>query len=935
MVVLTFSLFYLLGSLIIVDGKNESVGSVKQFGACQVGFSYVDIFNQLVHNSTYYTNISVSQLLATECEFQNYSLTMDDQVKGKYDKKVIKQHEIQRISISFSNITEFEDAYFCDLPDLLRLVLTNNRIDNVLNIGLGLNSECHQNSNCNYILQELDLSGNPLRGLQNSSLCLLENLDELTLNNCELTSIEEGSFQNNNKLNYLLLQGNFLNRIPCIEHLINLNTFDISNNLLTSLTSNDIQKLSNVNEINLSQNYIVLEIDDATFKISQYFRKVNMSYCNLQYIDYLFQKVDIDILDLSHNQLIFIEGKQFSRRIKNLILSHNQIESLIFTTADHPNYLDATSIDLSYNALTRLRYFILPKSLKQLDLSNNHLNEFYLHPYAIDEFVQENLNFPEINLKNNHLNILPTMLYPEKFLLDGNPLVCDCLNSWLFDIVRPMNTQIGKECVSVAKHNPANIKILSFHMFCESTYYNKNRCNVNEKMSFNPYKYISPIDHKVYSCDFECPNPCYCYTTAYFEIVHLYCSNSDLKLIPNLPDVSSLDQNSTLILWLDGNNFTNLLKHDFINFNNVVQLYINSSNIIKISNETFDNLIHLEILDLSKNLLTELSFGIFDELLVLKKLMLDDNFLKILPDRIFDPLKNLQILRLHNNKLSSFPEIILTDLSKLLELTINNNSWYCECKFTTALIEYLKYHTIVVRNLNETFCFENEAVLFTPQFVDFNNAHCLVVLSTVTKMWIGIGSAFAFLIISILMFLFRYEIQVLLYSKLNLRVSKRNETYEGKIFDAFIAYSSEDGDFLVDEILPKLEHIENPYSVCLHERNFMPGGFIQDAILEAVKVSSRTIVILTENFVRSGWCMYEFKVAHMQMMEDRCPRVIVIVKDEIPKDINSRLKMYIKTNTYLKWNERLFWEKLYFAMSTKRVNQISRAQEFEVLNPAS
>ncbi|GAB6024252.1 TOLL-like receptor [Chamberlinius hualienensis] len=152
---------------------------------------------------------------------------------------------------------------------------------------------------------------------------------------------------------------------------------------------------------------------------------------------------------------------------------------------------------------------------------------------------------------------------------------------------------------------------------------------------------------------------------------------------------------------------------------------------------------------------------------------------------------------------------------------------------------------------------------------------------------------------------------------------------DGKVFDVFISYSNEDSDFVATKIVPKLENIKDPYHVCVHERNFLGGGSIEDTIIEAIKKSTRIIVILTENYMKSDWCMYEFVIAHSVMIEDQCPRVVLIIKDELPIDINPNLQIYLSTNTYIEWTDQKFWQRLHFALSS---NKLPMEQTLQPMN---
>ena len=146
---------------------------------------------------------------------------------------------------------------------------------------------------------------------------------------------------------------------------------------------------------------------------------------------------------------------------------------------------------------------------------------------------------------------------------------------------------------------------------------------------------------------------------------------------------------------------------------------------------------------------------------------------------------------------------------------------------------------------------------------------------------------------------------------------------ENKKYDIFVSYSSKDAEFLVENILPGLEEIENPYRTLVHQRDFLAGGYIKDVIVRAIDESRRTMVLLSENFVQSELCCFEFKMAHAKMLEDKCKRVVLVVMDKIPENINSDIKSYIRTNNYLIWKEPKFWKKLRSSLPDKSIKRLA------------
>jgi hypothetical protein len=85
-------------------------------------------------------------------------------------------------------------------------------------------------------------------------------------------------------------------------------------------------------------------------------------------------------------------------------------------------------------------------------------------------------------------------------------------------------------------------------------------------------------------------------------------------------------------------------------------------------------------------------------------------------------------------------------------------------------------------------------------------------------------------------------------------------------------------------------------------------------------------MVLSENFIKSEWCRFEFKSAHHQVLRDRRRRLILVLLGEVPqKDLDPDIRLYLKTNTYLQWGDKLFWEKLRFALPDVPNNQRTRS----------
>lgn len=60
----------------------------------------------------------------------------------------------------------------------------------------------------------------------------------------------------------------------------------------------------------------------------------------------------------------------------------------------------------------------------------------------------------------------------------------------------------------------------------------------------------------------------------------------------------------------------------------------------------------------------------------------------------------------------------------------------------------------------------------------------------------------------------------------------------------------------------------------------------------------------------------EFCTAHLQALEDKVHRIIVIKVGDLPKEIDPTIKVYLDTTTYLTWGDKYFWNNLLYVLPT-------------------
>ena len=287
---------------------------------------------------------------------------------------------------------------------------------------------------------------------------------------------------------------------------------------------------------------------------------------------------------------------------------------------------------------------------------------------------------------------------------------------------------------------------------------------------------------------------------------------------------------------------------------------------------------------------------------------LSNNFITDIPRAIFSYfLENMA-----GNRLSLIPsEEQWRKMTSLEALQLTGNQF--PCNFSgLKLKETLT--TLITRNILEDVhnikCFIplklKDKVIYNLPDSEFGCPFINLVLTG------SLALSFLLFLLSIIfvVYVFRYYIRLFLFIRFGWRFFY-TYTSDATMYDVFISYSSKDSDWVIDKLLNPLESQDPPYNVCLHERDFLIGVSISDNMEKAIERSKSTICVVSNNWLESDWCQYEFRVAHCVATVEKQSRLIVILMEEIPKDkIKGDLKYYMKTFTYLDSAHPLFWSRL-------------------------
>ena len=133
--------------------------------------------------------------------------------------------------------------------------------------------------------------------------------------------------------------------------------------------------------------------------------------------------------------------------------------------------------------------------------------------------------------------------------------------------------------------------------------------------------------------------------------------------------------------------------------------------------------------------------------------------------------------------------------------------------------------------------------------------------------------------------------------------------------DVFVSFANEDVDFVRQNVVEQLETI-GKLDLIIHSRDFNLGEYIADNIMKAVTTSRMTLVILTQAYIDSKWCLYEMNMARLEGIDTGRNVLCVMLKEDIPtKHLPLEIMDIIRKKTYIEYPEEEqhidgFWERL-------------------------
>ncbi|XP_058052065.1 toll-like receptor 13 [Ahaetulla prasina] len=607
----------------------------------------------------------------------------------------------------------------------------------------------------------------------------------------------------------------------------------------------------------------------------------------------------IQLLDLSRNRLRSVDcvrqmlNATAQSRLSKLWVEHNLLKHLrccsntapfkeltaisfrfnrilsISSSAFHyaPNL---TTLHLNINSIAFLHGKALKglRQLRELRLDNNLLTDIYNNSFSDLSSLQT------LNLRNNHVSVL----FPGIFKSLGKLLILD----------------LGGNNI----HRLSNVSFEGLGNLSKLYLDNNN-------LQYISPSFFHPIERTLQVLDLM-GNKIY------------FISKSQLKRPPflNLRKVYDLKLQSQRPHGLK------VIPSMFLKgLTSLRNLYLSENKILYIAPDVFDDLGQLEYLTLAdiSNGMGDFPPGIFKNLRNLTTLDLENAGFRTLTLEVFGNLSSLRYLLLGKNELQTFNSSVAKALPSLNYLDLRKCPLACTCT-NVWFQNWLSNSLVQVVYLYNYSCNSGQQ----PSYVYSFDTH-------VCFQDIGLylfSATFPVLVLWMLLpFLYHRSYWHIKYHIYILRAWVNDYWRRGKDehykFDAFVSYNSADESWVLEQLVPSLEKAGAPtFRLCLHHRDFQPGRYVIDNIVDSIHNSRHTICIISRRYLQSEWCSMEIQLASYRLFDELKDVLIPVILEAIPErelSVYHRMRKVMLKKTYIAWSpdpeaQRLFWAKLRTAL---------------------
>ncbi|KAI3355418.1 hypothetical protein L3Q82_018259 [Scortum barcoo] len=873
---------------------------------------------------------------------------------------------VKGLDLSVNLITRINESDFKRLPLLTKLDLHGN---NISHIDKGAFASLGS-------LNFLNLNNNSLVTLGDDFFDGLSNLTELVIHDNRITAVSSTSFKSLTSLKLLDLAYNKLRqltKVHCIlQQLPNLQILSIKQNYLTTFQSWELTNSSlELKQLDLSHNPI--SVFSITADVFPKLTWLNIGYLKPQMKWDVRNKTflrQVSTLDISGLHMAVADMKPLLESFNSSLMTVRmnsmkvRIPAVINITCTIPTVTrlqlqknkfqfvrsdlfqlctNLTELDLGGNAIETIENnaFRSLKGLKILSLGRNKLKSV---PAAIRNLT----TLEELDLSSNQIRSLTchdftnlTKLRHLSLYQNSIPTLQGCVFK---DLIRLQFLKLQTSHISdlkdaFQKHLPNLIQLQL----------NGNKLTTIKKGDFSGLRSLQNLslyNNEIKIIEKECFSGLTSLTTILLQsngITEKGINNGSFNDLTNLrrldlrdnhihyvddsaltdPPFSDLSLLDTLALLGQHHRGKAQLPRNILQgLTNLTVFYARNMQLISLHEDTFKYAPQLQTLDLSSNDIENLTPDLFSPIGGLKSLYISRLTLQSLDFFMKSNLTKLEFLQARKNAYSVISEDVVKSLPALVYLDLKYNSFTCDCDN----LWFLQW----AENNNQTQVFDAYSFMCNyprelagVKLLDFDVRSCSVELDFVCFVSTTCVTLL-FMVVSFTYHFLRWQLVYAYYFFLALLFDTKHKNKQApNKYDAFISYNTHDEQWVIEELLPKLED-EQGWKLCLHHRDFEPGKPIIDNITESIYGSRKTICVISHKYLESEWCSREIQVASFRLFDEQKDVLILVFLEEIPCYLLSpyyRMKKMMKKRTYLSWprageHTGLFWEKLHQALRT-------------------
>ncbi|XP_028846152.1 toll-like receptor 7 [Denticeps clupeoides] len=929
----TFSQLRNLKSLYLDGNQLKMIPKQLPTGLVLLSLEINSIFSIQKENLSELTNIEVLYL-GQNCYFRN-------PCNNSYQIEQDAFFQLQRmklLSLKANNLSTVPQRLPASLKELY---LYNNDIQRVTERDFQNLTE----------LEILDLSGNCPRCYNAPFPCTP------CPNNAPLY-IEKKAFKNLKKLQILRLHSNSLTKVlpEWFKGCRNLKVLDLSSNFLAHEITNTEFPLSlpSLEELDLSFNYQLQRYSPSL--------SLNESFAGLKSL-----------------QILRIRGLVFQKLSKEDIAPLTTLGNL-------------TMLDLGFNfiKITDLSILSTLKNFRVINLSENKISspseEGYRSGFTMEQPVQRSPVLENAQYYNREVREIHYFRYDEfarsckfrdKELGIVSPFSNDCSqygktldlsrNNIFFLHSRFLSLKELK-CLNLSGNAMSQSLNGSEFIHLNNLQYldfSNNRLDTMYATAFQELTNLVVLDISNNNHYFEAEGLTHMlnFTTKLSSLKKLIMNNNQISTSTNTEMESfSLEHlefkgNRLDMLWRDGdtryiNYFSKLLELKVLHISDnnlnfipdqvfpglpkkLTDLYVNKNRLKVFRWEKLEHLTQLQVLDLSENLLTDVPAELSNCTTSLKRLILSRNRISQLTPHFLNNAFNLKILDLSFNEIQniekfSFPE----DVTETMDtIHLNNNKFQCTCN-AMWLVRWMNRTAVNIPKLATDVQCAAPGEQQGKIVISLDLQACQYNYLSITLYILLTSLVLCFLSLSISSHLFLWDVWYIFHFLSAKLKGYRHLSSESNIYDAFIVYNKKDlavSDWVLNELSVHLEERgDPPLTLCMEERDWIPGCPLIDNLSQSIQQSKRTVFILTNSYMKSGEFKTAFYLAHQRLMDEKNDVIILIFMEKTPCNSKYlRLRRRLYKRSVLEWPsnpqaQQYFWFCLRSLMVTESHKQYNK-----------